>query len=148
MKLSSKTFLAAIILPTLLSACASQQQSDAAMITAQDLQHHNWQLVMIDDEALASDPRQQKARLEIGENLTANGSAGCNNFFGQAELKDNQLKIERMAMTMKMCPPEAMKIERAMAETLAEWATISLSQEMLVLENDAHKLTFKLDDHK
>ncbi|AXB31171.1 META domain-containing protein [Vibrio campbellii] len=144
MKLSLKTLVAAISLPVLMTACASNGDN-VKEITAQDLQHHNWQLVQIDGKNIAAEERQAP-RLEIGENLTANGNAGCNNFFGQAELKDNQLRIEKMGMTMKMCMEDQMKIEKVMSETLSDWSDITLTNEGLVLTNADHELTFELRD--
>ncbi|MDK9771584.1 META domain-containing protein [Vibrio sp. B181a] len=144
MKLSLKTLVAAISLPVLMTACASNGDN-VKEITAQDLQHHNWQLVQIDGKNIAAEERQAP-RLEIGENLTANGNAGCNNFFGQAELKDNQLRIEKMGMTMKMCMEDQMKIEKVMSETLSDWSDITLTNESLVLKNADHELTFELRD--
>ncbi|UFN70674.1 META domain-containing protein [Vibrio alginolyticus] len=145
MKLSLKTLVTAISLPVLMTACASNGDN-VKEITAQDLQHHNWELVQIDGKNIELKERQQAPRLEIGENLTANGNAGCNNFFGQAELKNNQLRIEKMGMTMKMCMDDQMKIEQAMSETLTEWSDITLTKEGLMLKNDDHKLTFQLRD--
>ncbi|HDM8233249.1 TPA: META domain-containing protein [Vibrio campbellii] len=144
MKLSLKTLVAAISLPVLMTACASNGDN-VKEITAQDLQHHNWQLVQVDGKNIAAEERQAP-RLEIGENLTANGNAGCNNFFGQAELKDNQLRIEKMGMTMKMCMEDQMKIEKVMSETLSDWSDITLTNEGLVLKNADHELTFELRD--
>ncbi|HHX8287742.1 TPA: META domain-containing protein [Vibrio diabolicus] len=145
MKLSLKTLVTAISLPVLMTACASNGDN-VKEITAQDLQHHNWELVQIDGKNIELKERQQAPRLEIGENLTANGNAGCNNFFGQAELKNNQLRIEKMGMTMKMCMDDQMKIEQAMSETLTEWSDITLTKERLMLKNDDHELTFQLRD--
>ncbi|ACY51952.1 META domain-containing protein [Vibrio diabolicus] len=145
MKLSLKTLVTAISLPVLMTACASNGDN-VKEITAQDLQHHNWELVQIDGKNIELKERQQAPRLEIGENLTANGNAGCNNFFGQAELKNNQLRIEKMGMTMKMCMDDQMKIEQAMSETLTEWSDITLTKEGLMLKNDDHELTFQLRD--
>ncbi|HHF2994028.1 TPA: META domain-containing protein [Vibrio diabolicus] len=145
MKLSLKTLVTAISLPVLMTACASNGDN-VKEITAQDLQHHNWELVQIDGKNIELKERQQAPRLEIGENLTANGNAGCNNFFGQAELKNNQLRIEKMGMTMKMCIDDQMKIEQAMSETLTEWSDITLTKEGLMLKNDDHELTFQLRD--
>ncbi|GAJ75932.1 heat shock protein HslJ [Vibrio sp. JCM 18905] len=146
MKLSLKTLVTAISLPVLMTACASNGDN-VKEITAQDLQHHNWELVQIDGKNIELKERQQAPRLEIGENLTANGNAGgCNNFFGQAELKNNQLRIEKMGMTMKMCMDDQMKVEQAMSETLTEWSDITLTKEGLMLKNDVHELTFQLRD--
>lgn len=47
MKLSLKTLVTAISLPVLMTACASNGD-DVKEITAQDLQHHNWELVQVD----------------------------------------------------------------------------------------------------
>ncbi len=145
MKLSLKTLVTAISLPVLMTACASNGD-DVKEITAQDLQHHNWELVQVDGKNIVLDENQKAARLEIGENLTANGNAGCNNFFGQAELKNNQLRIEKMGMTMKMCMEHQMKIENAMTQTLSNWSDITLTKDGLVLKNADHELTFTLRD--
>ncbi|MGR5238058.1 MULTISPECIES: META domain-containing protein [Vibrio] len=145
MKLSLKTLVAAISLPILMTACASNGDN-VKEITAQDLQHHNWELVQIDGKNIAIEDAEYGPRLELGENLTANGNAGCNEFFGQAELKDNQLRIEKMGMTMKMCMDDQMKIERVMADTLTQWSDITLTNEGLVLKNADHELTFTLRD--
>ncbi|EPD6974871.1 META domain-containing protein [Vibrio alginolyticus] len=145
MKLSLKTLVTAIPLPVLMTACASNGD-DVKEITAQDLQHHNWELVQVDGKNIVLDEHQKAARLEIGENLTANGNAGCNNFFGQAELKNNQLRIEKMGMTMKMCMEDQMKIENAMTQTLSNWSDITLTTDGLVLKSADHELTFTLRD--
>ncbi|MDF4590014.1 META domain-containing protein [Vibrio parahaemolyticus] len=145
MKLSLKTLVTAISLPVLMTACASNGD-DVKEITAQDLQHHNWELVQVDGKNIVLDENQKAARLEIGENLTTNGNAGCNNFFGQAELKNNQLRIEKMGMTMKMCMEDQMKIENAMTQTLSNWSDITLTKDGLVLKNADHELTFTLRD--
>ncbi|MCC3856541.1 META domain-containing protein [Vibrio parahaemolyticus] len=145
MKLSLKTLVTAISLPVLMTACASNGD-DVKEITAQDLQHHNWELVQVDGKNIVLDENQKAARLEIGENLTANGNAGCNNFFGQAELKNNQLRIKKMGMTMKMCMEDQMKIENAMTQTLSNWSDITLTKDGLVLKNADHELTFTLRD--
>ncbi|WP_257976044.1 META domain-containing protein, partial [Vibrio parahaemolyticus] len=139
------TLVTAISLPVLMTACASNGD-DVKEITAQDLQHHNWELVQVDGKNIVLDENQKAARLEIGENLTANGNAGCNNFFGQAELKNNQLRIEKMGMTMKMCMEDQMKIENAMTQTLSNWSDITLTKDGLVLKNADHELTFTLRD--
>ncbi|ELA7186849.1 META domain-containing protein [Vibrio alginolyticus] len=145
MKLSLKTLVTAISLPVLMTACASNGD-DVKEIMAQDLQHHNWELVQVDGKNIVLDEHQKAARLEIGENLTANGNAGCNNFFGQAELKNNQLRIEKMGMTMKMCMEDQMKIENAMTQTLSNWSDITLTKDGLVLKSADHELTFTLRD--
>ncbi|MEF1290631.1 META domain-containing protein [Vibrio sp. M260118] len=147
MKLSPKTLLAAITLPLVVTACVTNGD-DSTQITAQDLQHHNWELVSIDGTDLVLEERQNPPRLEVGEKMTANGNAGCNNFFGQAELKDNQFRIEKMGMTMKMCVGDVMDIEQAFSQTLSDWSDMTLTKDTMTLKNDNHTLTFKLSDWK
>ncbi|NAW80016.1 META domain-containing protein [Vibrio sp. V33_P6A3T137] len=144
MKLSSKALLAAISLPVLLSACAGYQ--DKTEITADVLQHHHWQLTHIDGQPLVMDEHYDAPRLEFGEKMMASGNAGCNNFFGQTELKDNKLRIERMGMTMKMCIGDVMDTEQLVSQSLSDWNDVTLTEETLTLKNQAHTLTFTLSD--
>ena len=105
MKFSLKTLVSALSLPLLMTACASNGDN-VQTITPTDLQHHNWELVQIDGKAIQVEEGERAPNLEVGEKMTANGNAGCNTYFGQAELKDNQFRIEKMGMTMKMCMGE------------------------------------------
>ncbi|MGF1755580.1 META domain-containing protein [Vibrio makurazakiensis] len=146
MKFSSKKLLAVSTLPILLAACASNGDN-MAEVTPTDLQHHNWELAQIDGKDIVVNEQQQAPRLEVAEKMTANGNAGCNNFFGQAELNEQgQFRIKQMGMTMKMCPDTEMNIERAVSATLSDWSDITLTKDTLVLENDAHTLTYTLRD--
>ncbi len=145
MKPISKSLLAAVTLPVILSACSST--GDIVQITAQDLQHHNWELVQVDGENFVKNERLKTPNLEIGEKMIANGNAGCNNFFGQAELKDNQFRIEKMGKTMKMCIGDIMETEQAVSQTLQDWSDITLTKDTLTLTNDVHTLTYSLSDH-
>ncbi|EOV1172870.1 META domain-containing protein [Vibrio fluvialis] len=142
MKLSSKSLLAAMAMPVLLAACASN--GDDVQITATDLQHHNWQLTQIDGQDIVKNEHYDAPRLEIGEKMMASGNAGCNNFFGQAKLKDNRLRIEKMGMTMKMCIGDVMDTEQAVSQSLMGWNDVTLTKETLTLKNDVHTLTFTL----
>lgn len=146
MKLSSKTLFAAIAVPALLTACAGTG-NNVKEITAADLQHHNWELTQIDGKAFDKQEHMKTPRLEVGEKMMANGSTGCNNFFGQAELKNNQFRIEKMAMTMMACISDSsMQTERVMSDTLTEWSNVTLTKDSLTLKNDVHTLTFTLHD--
>lgn len=138
-----KKLITALSVPILLAACSSTDKAD--FVTPADLQHHHWVLSEIDGKEIT---KESKADLEIGEAMNSNGNAGCNGFHGQAEInpKTGEFRIEKMAMTMKMCQGEAMNIERAVASTLSAWSTIDLSKETLTLTNDQHSLTYTLRD--
>ncbi len=139
----STRILSVIALTTLLGACAST--SPSAPLSAQSLQHHHWVLEKIDGAPLPAE-KGQAPDLEIGEHLRANGSAGCNRYFGQVEVQGTQLRIKQMASTMMFCPPPRQDWERAMTSTLSEWSEATLSEQQLRLKGPQHELQFKLQD--
>ncbi len=139
----STRILSVIALTTLLGACAST--SPSAPLSAQSLQHHHWVLEKIDGVPLPTE-KGQAPDLEIGEHLRANGSAGCNRYFGQVEVQGTQLRIKQMASTMMFCPPPRQDWERAMTSTLSEWSEATLSEQQLRLKGPQHELQFKLQD--
>lgn len=139
----STRILSVIALTTLLGACAST--SPSAPLSAQSLQHHHWVLEKIDGAPLPAE-KGQAPDLEIGEHLRANGSAGCNRYFGQVEVQGSQLRIKQMASTMMFCPPPRQDWERAMTSTLSEWSEATLSEQQLRLKGPQHELQFKLQD--
>ncbi|WP_117234803.1 META domain-containing protein [Vibrio maerlii] len=146
MKFTAKKALVALSLPLFMAACTNQGNTASAEITATDLQHHNWQLTHVDGNAITVEENFQAPNLEVGEKMTANGNAGCNNYFGQGELEDGKFRIKQMGMTMKMCPDNAMQLEQAMSATLSDWADMTLTKDGMTLSNDVHTLTFKLRD--
>ena len=80
------------------------------------------------------------------EHLRANGSAGCNRYFGQVELQGSQLRIKQMASTMMLCPAPQQDWERAMTSTLSDWSEVTLGEQQLLLKGPQHELQFKLQD--
>ncbi|WED28353.1 META domain-containing protein [Vibrio sp. DW001] len=145
-----KKLIAVVTLPLLLTACQStgDENNMAKTISVQDLQHHNWELTQIDGKTVITPDSMQAPRLEIGEKMTANGNAGCNNFFGQGELDGNNFRILQMGMTMKMCVNDVMGTEMVLSQTLPEWNKMVLTKETMTLTSENHTLTFKLSDWK
>ena len=144
-----KKLLVAVSLPVLMAACSSNGDNlmADAQVSADMLQHHNWQLTQVDGKDVVSEEKVEAPRLEIGEKMTANGNAGCNNFFGQGELnEEGQFRIEKMGMTMKMCMGDVMTTEQVMSSTLSTWSDITLTKENLILKGQEHELTFTLRD--
>ncbi len=155
--------LTAVSVAMLLSACSTMGKSEEAnmakdgkmedsmemmQVSEASLQHHHWELTAIDGQPLEVMENFKAPTLEVGEKMSANGHAGCNNFFGQAELKDGKFRIEQMGMTMKMCPEGVMDTEMAFSKALGEWSEVKLTKETLELNNSQHNLTFTLKDWK
>ncbi len=142
-----KKLITALTVPMLLAACSTTADK-AAFVKPTDLQHHHWVLAKIDGKDVVKAENGAQADLEIGENLNSHGNAGCNGFRGVAEInpENGQFRIEKMAMTMKMCMGDAMTTERAVSSTLSAWSTIDLQKDTLTLSNDQHTLTYTLSD--
>jgi heat shock protein HslJ len=130
-----------------ISACSAANDSSKTLVVGEkSLQHHHWQLTKINGKSVDSIEHFKAPTLEIGENMTTNGQAGCNNFFGQGELADGKFRVEKMAMTMKICPDEMMAIEMAYSKALGQWSEVTLTQQGLTLNSDQHSLEFELKD--
>ncbi|WP_039970157.1 META domain-containing protein [Vibrio halioticoli] len=147
----------------LISACstmgsnesATSDNSDAKMtstaptniqVSESTLQHHHWVLTKIDGKPLRVDEHFSAPTLEIGEKMAANGTAGCNNFFGQSELDGNNFRIEQIGATMKMCPDNIMLTEMLYLKSLTQWNKLTLTEKEIELKNPEHTLTFTLKD--
>lgn len=139
-----KRFLAALAVPVILAACASNTESEptTAMITNTDLASFNWVLNKVDGNALELAEPFKAPNLQLSSDLGANGHAGCNRYFGQAQLNDGKLRIEKMGMTMMACPEPAMELERVMSATLMDWSTATVAGNQLTLAGTEHTLTF------
>lgn len=111
-----------------------------------DLMHHNWRLVQVNGEPVKFHPHKEWPRLEIGENGKANGYAGCNHFFGQAEILDAQIRLNQMGSTKMLCHGHAMAVEDAMLAVLSDWSSLTISDNSITLENGDTKLRFQRRD--
>lgn len=134
-----KRVLMAFALPIILSACSSM-----STVTQTDLQHHHWMLVSIDGVAvnpiLNSD-------LELGENFTIIGQAGCNRYFGEANLSaDGVLTASQLGTTMMACTEKVQVVETAVIKTLIQGAKVVNKGKMMTLVGDEHTLVYRLAD--
>lgn len=145
-----KKLLFIVSLPLLLNACSTAHDMlEPTILTPADLQHHRWVLTQINGEAITQPQNKaQVSSLEIGENMFANGMAGCNTYQGQASInpETGEFKINKMAMTMKMCIDDAMIRERAVASTLSAWSEIEMGKDTLEIKGDEYTLTYQLSE--
>lgn len=133
-----KRILIAAVLPVVLSAC-----STLGPVTKANLQHHHWNLVSIDGEAVNP---VLNSDLELGENFTINGQAGCNRYFGEAELTNGVLKAEKLGTTMMACTERVQKVESAVIKTLIQGAKVTNKGKTMTLVGEEHTLVYKLAD--
>lgn len=132
--------LSLLLIPLfLLAGCSS------APFVRQDLQHHHWVLSKLDGEPVAA-LRDNPPDFEIGEHFTVNGIAGCNRYFGQGHLEENRFWVSSLGSTAMACQPQLDQVEQAVLATLTEGATLSGTQETLILKGKRHRLEYKLRD--
>ncbi|PJG60575.1 META domain-containing protein [Aeromonas cavernicola] len=113
--------------------------------THQNLQHHHWVLASLDGEQVITE-RDTPPDLEIGEQFTVNGIAGCNRYFGQGHLENGKLWVTSLGSTEMACKPPLDNIERAVLTTLTEGAELHGSTHTLILQGKQHRLEYRLRD--
>ena len=78
-------------------------------------------------------------------NMRFSGHAGCNNLFGEIELKGHQIKFGNIGSTMMACPD--MSVEQAIISALnLKTFSYKIENMGLILENDSIKMVFKKVD--
>jgi heat shock protein HslJ len=136
-----------IVLIILFGGLAMTGACAQSAVIATDLQHHRWVLESIDGEALPTDEGGKIPELDFGEQMTVSGNLGCNQFNGQAVLRDGYFLIESLATTRMMCTPPWNDIEMILQTALGHESTISLDAEKkLTLETASSRLVFRLKD--
>lgn len=139
MVMKSTLLLSAFLLPLVLTGCVTENSSSLEM-----LQNQSWTLSRIDGGELQLTGRQKAPNLQINQDLSASGYAGCNNFTGQVQLEGHQLRVEKMALTRKMCFGDVMETEQVVSQTLSTWSDVSITKKNeLILKNDGHQLVFE-----
>lgn len=145
-----KKVLFIVAMPFVLNACSTAENMvSPTILTPADLQHHRWVLTEINDEPVKQpENKALVSSFEVGSEMSASGLAGCNRYHGTAMIdpKTGQFKIEKMAMTMKLCIDDAMSREQAVASTLSVWSDITLDDDTLEITGDEYSLTYKLSE--
>ncbi|MDX1300932.1 META domain-containing protein [Photobacterium sp.] len=137
-----KRLLTVLVLPMILAACAGNNGEISKIATEGDLVNHNWVLTQVDNKAIELPEPFTAPNIGLTNDMSANGYSGCNRYFGQAELSDGQLRIEKMGMTMMACPAPAMEMENTLTQTLTDWSEAKISGDQLTLTSASHILTF------
>ena len=116
-------------------------------VTRENLMHHHWVLTSIDQKAVPDKTTgQAQPDLEIGENLTVNGTTGCNRYRGQGVLDGSLFKVQQLSTTRRACRPPYSNIEQTLTSVLNSGAEITLTKDTLTLKNTQHMLVFTLRD--
>ncbi|MFT6985212.1 MAG: heat shock protein HslJ [Psychromonas sp.] len=133
-------FLTALFLFACSAETANTIEPEKKTIELAQIQQQ-WVLVAIDKQAVNT---KITSTLTIAAGAKATGNLACNHFFGTLELKDNRLRIDKMASTRKMCQGELNDIELVVSSILGDWSAVSLSGNKLTLLGAAHSLNYTI----
>ncbi len=100
-----------------------------------------WVLVAIDGQPIDT---KISSTLTVEAPAKATGNLACNYFFGTLELQNNQLRIDKMGTTRKMCQDQVNDIETIVSTILADWSEVLLNGNKLTLIGKAHRLNYKI----
>ena len=143
-----KVLMSAAIL-LLVTACATEGNTDSNSVTATDLQHHNYVLTSIDGKAYRTAKNAMSPNIAFGEKMNISGEM-CNNYFGQGELKNGVLTAKGVGMTRKFCSDATLnQLDQKISQLLEDGAKVSLEDDgkNLILSNDKTTLKFWLKDY-
>ncbi|MGX9415951.1 META domain-containing protein [Vibrio sp. WJH972] len=139
MQFTVKSLCFSVALVATLSACSS----NGGQATTDNLAASQWVLVEIDGQALSLGPNQKAPWLSVDQQMQAKGYAGCNTFFGEANIQGDQFSLPKMGSTMKLCNKAQNRLDNKLRKVLTEWSSFSVKNDEMVLINRDHSLTFK-----
>ncbi|XQF93087.1 META domain-containing protein [Pseudoalteromonas espejiana] len=102
-------------------------------VTSEQLKYTQWQLSKVDGLAI---PASYTASMSFIEALQVNGFAGCNKFFGEGELEDSNISINKLGMTRKSCGTNIDEFEQQFLQALREGAQLTMQGQQLVMQGE------------
>jgi len=84
-------------------------------------------------------------RLNFATAISVNGTGGCNNFSGKAELTGSKVTLGPLAATKKMCLGPPQHVEDVFFRALADARSLQLDGGQLVLLNQSGQEVARLD---
>ncbi len=133
----------ALSLTLILTACAKQPVMTASPVNPDELQASQWLLTDVDNQEIHLATGQKAPSVSIDRALMATGYTGCNNYFGTAEIRHNQIRLVKMGSTKKLCFNGQMELETLMTRTLSDWSTVEVNRNVMTLSSQQHTLRFK-----
>ncbi|MGF1691993.1 META domain-containing protein [Photobacterium kagoshimensis] len=113
----------------------------------QDDLKQSWVLTKVDGKDLQTTEPRITPNMAIDSDLKIAGFSGCNRFFGQIELTENNLKVTAMGSTKMACiQDDQATLEALVTTSLQKDNTVSLENDTLTLTSDQHILTFMPED--
>ena len=127
-----KRFLFSAIFSVLLVGCNATEQR-----LIDEVQFSQWQLTKVDANSHVS-----SAYIKFIDAMQLEGNTGCNDFFASSQFVDEQLQVDNLGMTYKVCAQPEGAIEQALLNTLKSNPSLVVSADTMILSG-AHTLTFQ-----
>lgn len=134
-----------VLLTTVLFGCGGEA-GEENKLTIEALSSKHFTLAEINGQPVVLEQGIPVPGVAFDGDGQANGHAGCNRFFGALEINEGQLRIAKMGMTKMLCPQEQMAVEDVMTQVLSDWASGSLEDKRLQLNNTSGSLIFVLTE--
>ncbi|MGL5947994.1 MAG: META domain-containing protein [Aeromonas sp.] len=112
-------------------------------LAAADFLHRHWRLVAVDGQAL---PAHWPMDLEVGEQFTLLGHAGCQQFSAQGHWQAGALHVESIELTPVACPNAQHAVTHAVLSTLSAGGRIEGTLSRWTWHGPSHQLTYQLRD--
>jgi uncharacterized lipoprotein YbaY/heat shock protein HslJ len=115
-------------------------QNTCAPTLHAELQDTYWKLIELGGEAVATPEGMREAHVILAsDGSRAHGHAGCNNFFGTFQVREDELTFSALGSTMMACP-EGMDTEQAFLQALGKTNRHEISGQFLTLYADDQPL--------
>lgn len=135
--------LTLILVSLTLTACQTVSNGDQRPLRESTLSG-NWVLSQWNGQAAEAAYGPANIQFSWQDDLIkVNGSNGCNLYFGNTEITDNQLQFGPLANTLRACPVPLMKQEQAFMQLLADpELKTQLGADTLQLQTQDQSFTF------
>lgn len=126
---------------TLPNAAPSDESEQIHLTLESELAGHQFKLASVNNQPVDVN---SDANIQLDSNLQVSGKM-CNNFFGQATLKDDVLSAPQIATTLMLCEDENLnKLDKIISILFVDGATTKFSDGVLTLSNGENVLTYSI----
>ncbi len=123
---------------TFITGCLSDQNNTTDINTNLN---GTWLVTTIDDTPVIAD---SMATLVFNtDELRLSGSTGCNLVNTGYKLDNDMIELGMAATTLKMCPPALMEQEQRFIKALEKVARLSITNDLLILQDNADNELFR-----
>jgi heat shock protein HslJ len=136
----------ALIASIIFSSCETKfiQNSNASNEIEQTITNKTWKITLLNSEKIQGDEKDFYLKLNSNSNQLE-AKAGCNQLFGEFQLKDNFISFSKIGSTKMYCV-ETMAIENSFIAILSQTSKVAIidSSKFILLTDDIVIAQFEL----